>query len=52
MQQIHPIDQLGLGEVQFIYPKLAKEFSHIPLNELAWLSFWMVLTHSDESRHA
>jgi hypothetical protein len=46
VKKLSPTGRLEQDKLDTIYPKLAKEFSHISREELSWLGFWMILEHA------
>ena len=43
MKKLSPTTTVGMEALNTIYPKLAKEFRHISLEDLSWQGFWMIL---------
>lgn len=43
VKKLSPTTTVGMEALNTIYPKLAKEFRHISLEDLSWQGFWMIL---------
>ena len=43
IKKLRPTDQLSQEKVKSVYPKVAREFRDLSLEDLSWLGFWMTL---------
>lgn len=46
VKMLTPTGRLDRKKIDVIYPKVAKEFSHITPEELSWQGFWVYLEHA------
>jgi hypothetical protein len=46
VKELSPTDRLDPEKINIVYPKLARKFSHLSIEELSWKGFWLVLEHA------